>query len=69
MSSESTDALHDKAAKRVVVGAQIRELLPDGIRLDEHTLDELDRRVRGMFTDAVGRCTANGRKTVRPCDL
>lgn len=66
MADEMTE---EGAGKRIVVEARVRELLPLGMKLDAHTIDELDRKVRGMFNDAVNRCTHNGRKTVRAADL
>ena len=52
----------------LVVKSAIRNLLK-GVRVSEDFWKELDERVKWKVTRAIARAKANGRKTVRGCDL
>jgi histone H3/H4 len=52
----------------LVVKSAVRGLLK-GMRVSEDFWKELDERVKWKVTRAIARAKANGRKTVRGCDL
>jgi histone H3/H4 len=52
----------------LVVKSAVRELLKD-VRVSEDFWKKLDERVKEEVKKAAERAKANGRKTVRGCDL
>jgi histone H3/H4 len=60
----------NKPKEIVVVGSKIKEVVrAAGLRSDGELVSAVSDKVHEMLTDAVARCTSNGRSTVRPHDL
>jgi len=54
----------------VIVGAAVRRLIKEhDLRLDGDFIERLEGDVQNLVTAAIERAKANGRKTLRPCDL
>ncbi|MEM7821497.1 MAG: DUF1931 domain-containing protein [Candidatus Aenigmatarchaeota archaeon] len=53
----------------LAVKSAVRGLLGKGIRVSEDFWKELDERIKWKVKRATERAKANGRKTVRACDL
>ena len=59
-----------KAAANVVVGSKVKEAIKsNGVRCSGDLVDALNEKVHALLDDAVSRCVANKRGTVRPQDL
>ncbi len=59
-----------KATLNVVVGSKVKEAVKShGVRCSGDLIEALNGKVLGILADAVGRCEANRRGTVRPQDL
>lgn len=59
-----------KPALNVVVGSKVKEAVKShGVRCSGDLVEALNGKVIGMLSDAVARCEANRRGTVRPQDL
>jgi len=59
-----------KVALNVVVGSKVKEAVKGhGVRCAGDLIPALNEKVLGMLSDAVARCEANRRGTVRPQDL
>jgi histone H3/H4 len=52
----------------LAVKSAVRALIK-GMRVSDDFWKELDERIKWKVTRAVARAKANGRKTVRGCDL
>ena len=59
-----------KPALNVVVGSKVKEAVKGhGVRCSGDLVEALNGKVIAMLGDAVARCEANRRGTVRPQDL
>ena len=59
-----------KVALNVVVGSKVKEAVKShGVRCSGDLVEALNGKVLAMLSDAVARCEANKRGTVRPQDL
>ncbi len=59
-----------KPALNVVVGSKVKEAVKShGVRCSGDLIEALNGKVLAMLSDAVARCEANRRGTVRPQDL
>jgi hypothetical protein len=59
-----------KPVLNVVVGSKVKEAVKShGVRCAGDLIPALNDKVLGMLADAVARCEANRRGTVRPQDL
>ena len=59
-----------KPALNVVVGSKVKEAVKShGVRCSGDLVEALNGKVLAMLSDAVARCEANRRGTVRPQDL
>ncbi len=59
-----------KPALNVVVGSKVKEAVKShGVRCSGDLVEALNGKVIAMLSDAVARCEANRRGTVRPQDL
>ncbi len=59
-----------KPALNVVVGSKVKEAVKGhGVRCSGDLVEALNGKVIAMLSDAVARCEANRRGTVRPQDL
>lgn len=59
-----------KTKEMLLVGSKTKEALKSGgLNVSSDALDKLNERVHAMVKDAQDRCSANGRKTVRPSDF
>ncbi len=59
-----------KPALNVVVGSKVKEAVKShGVRCSGDLIESLNGKVLAMLSDAVARCEANRRGTVRPQDL
>ncbi|MDA1194828.1 MAG: hypothetical protein O2894_06555 [Planctomycetota bacterium] len=59
-----------KANLNVVVGSKVKEAVKShGVRCSGDLIEALNGKVLGLLSDAVARCNANKRGTVRPQDL
>ena len=59
-----------KVALNVVVGSKVKEAVKShGVRCSGDLIEALNGKVLAMISDAVARCEANKRGTVRPQDL
>jgi hypothetical protein len=57
-------------ASNIVVGSKVKDAVRNaGVRSAGDLVDALNSKVHRMLSDAVERCKANGRGTVRPQDL
>lgn len=54
---------------KMVVEARVRELLPDGMKVQADVMDAVNKLVAEQVDKAVARCKANGRNTLRGCDF
>ncbi|MCG8468434.1 MAG: hypothetical protein MJB57_09545 [Gemmatimonadetes bacterium] len=58
------------AKDMLLVGSKTKDALKSsGLNVSGDALDALNDRVHDLIKDAQKRCTANGRKTVRPNDF
>jgi hypothetical protein len=63
-------ARSSKPKEIVVVGSKVKEVIREaGLRSDGDLVAAVSDRVHTLLQDAIKRCTANGRSTVRPHDL
>ena len=59
-----------KPALNVVVGSKVKEAVKaHGVRCSGDLVEALNGKVLALLNDAVARCEANRRGTVRPQDL
>ncbi len=59
-----------KSREIVVVGSKIKEVVREAeLRSDGELVQAVSEKVHAMLEEAIKRCTANGRSTVRPHDL
>ena len=63
-------ARSSKPKEIVVVGSKVKEVIREaGLRSDGELVAAVSDKVHGLLQEAIKRCTANGRSTVRPYDL
>ncbi|MFH0860966.1 MAG: DUF1931 domain-containing protein [Candidatus Altiarchaeota archaeon] len=55
-------------AELLVVKAKIKDYA-GGLNVSGDLAEALSKKVESVLSDAVERAKANGRKTLRPCDL
>jgi len=54
----------------LVVGSKVKEFVKGkSVNMAGDFIEGLSKEVEGLVSRAVERCKANGRKTVRACDL
>ena len=59
-----------KPKEVVVVGSKVKDIVRSaGLRSDGQLVAAVSDKVHEMMAQAIKRCTANGRSTVRPHDL
>src|SRR5690606_41834433 len=60
----------NKPKEIVVVGSKVKEVVrAAGLRSDGELVSAVSDKVHEMLTEAIARCTSNGRSTVRTHDL
>ena len=63
-------AAKKKGSPSLVVGSKVKEAVKaGGVRMAGDLLDALNASVGSHLKNAIARCKANGRGTVRPQDL
>jgi hypothetical protein len=63
-------AKSSKPKEIVVVGSKVKEVIREaGLRSDGELVQAVSDKVHALLQEAIRRCTANGRSTVRPHDL
>lgn len=59
-----------KSKEMLLVGSKTKEALKGkGYNVSSDTLEALNEHVHWLVDQAQKRCTANGRKTIRPYDV
>ncbi len=63
-------AKSSKPKEIVVVGSKVKDVVREaGLRSDGELVQAVSDKVHEILQAAIGRCTSNGRSTVRPYDL
>jgi hypothetical protein len=63
-------ARSSKPKEIVVVGSKVKEVIREaGLRSDGELVQAVSDKVHELLQEAITRCKANGRSTVRPYDL